>query len=421
MIMNNLLHIFLFCILVLFLLYLIYSDKRFLFNRKFLFFFIILSSLFFSYYMNKIPYLIIKDLFWYSLILNCSFIFHVLILDRLFYWCWQYHYEYFGFIISRISFTFSFSCLLSLLRIFIEKLIRYQIFIKYNVNIINSRKDIIIYILDFIKSLCNLIRLILIHFSIIFQNYCLLLIGKNIKQITMKNIIKNIIIFIIFFIIAWIIGIPRLYVVWIFQSIFESYNMIFFEYNKVYKIKKYYFIKIKDKLQYFISQKKEIILYFISNFSKIMWLSNYFDKKYCELEEIYEKPYHDFFIFNLCKFLKDPNLDRKFLSEGFQWPDDYNPEIFIFPITKIYIFYPWKEITLGYCTVKDKALKLYWNNCIEYYEEIKRSDEERIIEAISWCDFINSDYSLLKEILPDIIKTDLDIAFVSNLKKNNYV
>jgi len=161
MIMNNSLHIFLFCILVLFLLYLIYSNERFLFSRKFLFFFIILFSLLFSYYMNKIPYLIIKDLFWYSLILNCSFIFHVLILDRLFYWCWQYHYEYLGFIISRISFTFSFSCLLSLLRILIEKLIIYQIFIKYNVNIINSRKDIIIYMLDFINSDYSLLKEIL--------------------------------------------------------------------------------------------------------------------------------------------------------------------------------------------------------------------------------------------------------------------
>jgi hypothetical protein len=64
-----------------------------------------------------------------------------------------------------------------------------------------------------IKIPCNFIILLLLHFSLIFYNYTLLLMGKNEKKYTKKAIIISILIFIIFFIISYLIGIPRLYVI----------------------------------------------------------------------------------------------------------------------------------------------------------------------------------------------------------------
>jgi hypothetical protein len=92
---------------ILFILYLVWTDTRFALNRKFLFSFIYFSLIFISIYIDKIPYLIIQDLFWYSVLIHSSFIFHILILSRIFEWCVKNHYEYLGFIVSRISFFFS--------------------------------------------------------------------------------------------------------------------------------------------------------------------------------------------------------------------------------------------------------------------------------------------------------------------------
>jgi len=71
------------------IIYLILTDNRFNLKRKIIFIIINIIFIIFSLIINKSPILIIKDLFWYSLILNISLIFHVLILDRIFYWAWK--------------------------------------------------------------------------------------------------------------------------------------------------------------------------------------------------------------------------------------------------------------------------------------------------------------------------------------------
>jgi len=104
-------------IILLIILLLILTDNRFSFSRKIIFIIINILFLIISLIINESPLLIIKDLFWYSLLINFSFIFHVLILNRIFYWAWKKRrienekikkrYEYIGFIVSRISFTLS--------------------------------------------------------------------------------------------------------------------------------------------------------------------------------------------------------------------------------------------------------------------------------------------------------------------------
>ena len=75
----------LYLVLLSLVIYLVITDDRFTRNRKVIFIICFFLFLILSVYIEKSPYLIIKDLFWYSLVLNGSFIVHVLILDRLFY------------------------------------------------------------------------------------------------------------------------------------------------------------------------------------------------------------------------------------------------------------------------------------------------------------------------------------------------
>ncbi len=93
-------------------------DSRININRKLLIIFLMFILWIISVYINKIPYLIIKDLFWYSVILNISFIFHVLILSWIYRICWLNRWEYSCYIISRISFTLSLSFIIYILRRF---------------------------------------------------------------------------------------------------------------------------------------------------------------------------------------------------------------------------------------------------------------------------------------------------------------
>lgn len=420
---------------ILFIIYLVITDDRFLLNRKIIFILIILFLIIFSFYIDKTPYLIIKDLFWYSLILNVSFIFHVLILDRIFHWCWKNHYEYLGFIVSRISFTLSISVCIYFINIIRDNInnifstySHWVIIKEYEKNMQNKNKYLYKYAL-FIENIRKnnkiiykifhcihvllvkpliIIKIILLHFSKVFHNYSLLLLGKNSNPITFDIILKYIIIFLIFFTIAYLIGIPRLYVIWIFQGIVEIYNIFNNEYEHINAKIDFQKLNLLGKLQDTIK-----------NYSKIRYLGNCSRYKYKELEEIYEKPYHTFFMFDLYKF-----LGNKY-SDGLYWGiwgaedtiyEDYNENL-KYPILKIYKFYPWEEMAIGYIQAEIAVYK------IDGYDEIVKPKWEILTESLEWCDLINRDQKLLLKIMPDTIKEeDLPINknFIKNLKKKDY-
>ena len=77
--------IFFFFLLILIIL--VFTDERFSLIRKLLFILLNICLIILSIYLEKLPHIIIKDLFWYSLILNGSFILHVIILSRMFEYC----------------------------------------------------------------------------------------------------------------------------------------------------------------------------------------------------------------------------------------------------------------------------------------------------------------------------------------------
>jgi hypothetical protein len=175
---------------ILLLIYLLVTDTRFAPNRKYLFVLFNFIFIIIGIYIYIIPYLIVKDLFWYSLILNECFIFHTLILSRIFLQCWKNHYEFMGFLVSRISFTLLLSVVLYLLLRFISisfKLYhgRYRNYYDYK-------------FFKLFQFILIVLKIIFIYFSHTFHNYSLFILGIDKTQFTLKIILFNLFIFILF-------------------------------------------------------------------------------------------------------------------------------------------------------------------------------------------------------------------------------
>ena len=382
------------------LIILVLTDERFSINRKFFFIVLCLILFIISFYIDKAPMLIIKDLFWYSLVLNGTFIIHVLVLSRAFNYCWKNHYEYLGFLISRISYLCSIWGIIYFLKTIQDQskflyLYRGEFIIenvwypKYDIKNTPFKKNYVKYMRRLYKEnkiiekiyieiwfiffyLIWFILCILMHFSLIFHNYSLILLGKNINEYSKKTIIKIIIIFISLFIVSLLIGIPRLYILWIIQLIIEMFKILTFEYIPSLKED----FKKKD----FIDKIKRIY-----NYPADLFFKSYYKTKFWELDKIYEISYHKFFMFDLSKFL----LNKYEYGDGYIWGtkdtiyENYDEKI-NYPIRKVYKYYPWEEMAYDYF-----KFQLIINSLpdIEYPKDW--TDEDIYIEAIKWSNLIN--------------------------------
>ena len=89
--------------LMIIILSVVFIDKRFNWKGRVIMLSITILQLVVYLYLDVIPILIIKDLFWFSLVLNLAFIWHVLILH----WCFEisdyYKNDYGRFLFSRLS------------------------------------------------------------------------------------------------------------------------------------------------------------------------------------------------------------------------------------------------------------------------------------------------------------------------------
>lgn len=202
---------------------------------------------------------VFKELFWYSLVVNSSFYFHVIVLVRIYEYYELKGNDYICFLISRISFILSLSfisyCLgyidfygrkyIELLEkrlIEIGKLLlykdynkRYVIRFSYKLKISLLGWRLIdfwyiilyylkfIYVLKFILFVISVLRYILLYFIIQFRNYSLFLLkGLPYNVINRMKIFINMVIwFLVTYIISCIIlGIPRLYFIWLILFIY---------------------------------------------------------------------------------------------------------------------------------------------------------------------------------------------------------
>ena len=138
----------------------------------------------------------------------------------------------------------------------------------------------------------------------------------------------------------------------------------------------------------------EKIKYFYKGLNKSSYIYFFHNAKYKELEEIYEKPYHKFFMSDLCAYNS--------MSSG--------------SLHILYKFYSWENIALRYIKYND----LYYKENADNYEDIPypiRPQDERIKDIIFWLDLINktNDKKLYLKLLNlDISNVSLD-DFYENL------
>lgn len=81
----------------------IFIDKRFNYKSRLIMIFILLLQFLVYFYLDLIPIILVKDLFWYALVLNISFIWYVLILHWLFEISLYYKWDYLCYLFSRLS------------------------------------------------------------------------------------------------------------------------------------------------------------------------------------------------------------------------------------------------------------------------------------------------------------------------------
>jgi len=214
-------------------------DETFRFRNKiFIFLYIIIFLLFVSIFKDNF---FINEIFWYSLILNGSFIFHICICD------WIYRFSVYidnknlGFLITRISLIFSMSFVLFLLHLIYLKLVFYRHKNKMygELNILNSFKLSYDHIFNIIFIILKILMKISIFFITLFINYVLILKGLIKHRLSLKEVGGLILFIIVTLIISiFVLGIPRLYFVWIILFIRFIYKELKL---KEFNIVKFYF------------------------------------------------------------------------------------------------------------------------------------------------------------------------------------
>lgn len=225
--------------------------------------FIIIVGLFMG---KEIP-LFLKDLFWYSVLLNVSFLWHVLWLNWLFHLCWIYRWEKLCFIFSRLSWITSLCGIKVFLNILRYKTY-YYIFSDKWCNFYDSIFLVVDYLLNF--------------YIIIFHRYITFLMG-NVNKLSLYSLVQIFsFFFLTLFLSIYVLGISRIYIVWIY-IIFIELIRGFINYahhlwdKKVYLKPNYSLLEpyskkkdIKSSIMYYL-----ICFYFIITFDFKVFLNSY--------------------------------------------------------------------------------------------------------------------------------------------------
>lgn len=221
-----------FILLFIFITYvlIIFDDRFKLKNKLFILFFILFFMIFLNIYDYMDLHIFIKELYWYCLVLNGSFIIHVCWLHWIYKYFWvrrnnskylsKENIEFICEIVKNISFILSLSFLVLLLNhliVFVRLLFR-----KFQ----NHKKIAIMFLLIFNIGL--LVVIIIRFFIYIFIAYSNFIIGNSDYNMFQ---IKHLITFTIYFIFSWIIayyvfGISRLLFNWFLIFIIRSYQIL---------------------------------------------------------------------------------------------------------------------------------------------------------------------------------------------------
>ena len=188
----------------------IFIDKRFNWKSHILILLIFIIQVIVYLYLELIPILLIKDLFWYSVVLNICFIWHVLVLH----WCFEislkYKWDYGCYLFSRISIITSLTGIywifnwISFLVNWIGEYFHWIFFLERASKNLNKIELLIWKFIDikyFINLIISIFKSILLYFMTIFNNYSLLILGKTSNPFW-EQPLKFYLSFIIFFLIS---------------------------------------------------------------------------------------------------------------------------------------------------------------------------------------------------------------------------
>lgn len=236
-------------------------DNRFNRLRKVVLLLVNIIQIIIWYYFEILPILLLKDIFLFSVILNCAFIWHVLILPWLFEVCRLLKWDYGCFLITRISILTSLSGILLVIKVIhllIWRIKVYYLYINTNFCVNSDRKQVWIKCIFNLLLMLKIVYLILNYFIKLFNNYSKLLLAKN-QKIKLLELLKNskyLSFLIITFLLSWTILVPRIYIVWV--SIF-IWNWL-------------YYVVISNSL----SLEKGVIKFIINLFLNILNINNVF-------------------------------------------------------------------------------------------------------------------------------------------------
>lgn len=277
-------------------------DSRFSISRKLLLIIFNIVQIFIYEYLDTLPILLLKDMFWFSVLLNCAFIWHVLILSWLLEVLLKYDYKKGVFFISRLSLFTSLSfirlilceflLIIEMINHYSDKMTRFYTQNKSKISDV-LWFDLIFYFVDVI--ILGFLR-INDYFIKGFLFYSLLLLGKN-ETIDYKStaFIKFVVIFVIVLILAFYLNLPRIYLIWIFYILYEFImifvesikylrlcidNSIIFFGNKPFSFIRYFLGFIKQEL--IVKLRKNIF----GDKWKLIYNSEIYLDYYCFIEDI---------------------------------------------------------------------------------------------------------------------------------------
>jgi hypothetical protein len=202
-------------------------DNRFKLKNKIFIFLAFICFVFLMVILKGVDSFLIKDIFWYTLTLNVAFIFHVCICDWLYNFFNYYKMPYVSFLITRISFILSLSFIVYLLNVIY--IITYNNIKKFKkTRIFSYWESLLIYRFAIVVSfIIHFFNLILLYFIKLFSFYSLTLMGKHNLKLTSFILFKYLMFFIATYFVAYLVlGISRLYFLWIIIFISSCANLI---------------------------------------------------------------------------------------------------------------------------------------------------------------------------------------------------
>lgn len=220
----------------------IFVDSRFNWIRKLFFLLFSMLQVFVYFYCDKIPILFFQDLFWYSVIVHLSFIWHVLILNWLFFLADYFNLTFLKFLFSRLSIITSLTIVKWFFRFFyhvVDNVILYFTLCSVSKLSASSLIDLMAkykFFYYFIQIIIAIILAILNYFQSIFDNYSKMILGK----VAFAGLFKQPWYFYIFILVTFglsiLLWVPRIYILWCIFSIWWIFRKYHEYTSNIYKL-----------------------------------------------------------------------------------------------------------------------------------------------------------------------------------------